>query len=58
MVFTVQPTRSGSLAEQHLGLEAEDADGFDLTLSSDAFAGYDRLEKKRVKFAGCWVHAR
>ena len=54
----MQPTRSGSLAEQHLGLEAEDADGFDLTLSSDAFAGYDRLEKKRVKFAGCWVHAR
>jgi len=56
--FTVRPTRSGDVAEEHLGLEAKDADGSGLTLLSDFFAGYNRLQKKGVTLAGCWVHAR
>ncbi|MHB8332852.1 MAG: IS66 family transposase [Candidatus Dormibacteria bacterium] len=56
--FAIRPTRSGDVVEEHLGLEAKDADGSGLTLLSDFFPGYNRLAKKGVQLAGCWVHAR
>lgn len=56
--FTIRPTRSGDVVEEHLGLEAKEADGSGLTLLSDFFPGYNRLQKKGVQLAGCWVHAR
>ena len=56
--FTIQPTRSGDVVEEHLGLEADDADGSSLTLLSDFFPGVNRLAKKGVHLAGCWVHTR
>lgn len=58
VVFTIKPTRSGDVVAEHLALTSDGADGSGLTLMSDFYAGYHRLQKKGVKLAGCWVHAR
>lgn len=58
VVFTIKPTRSGDVVAEHLALAADCADGSGLTLMSDFYAGYHRLQRKGVKLAGCWVHAR
>ena len=58
VVFTIKPTRSGDVVEEHLALTEDDADGSGLTLMADFYPGYNRLKKKGAKLAGCWVHAK
>ncbi len=52
LVSQYAPSRSGQIAEDVIG----DYQGF---IQSDAFAGYDRFEKKPgIRLMGCWAHAR
>jgi len=52
LLYQYHPTRSGDVALNFLG----DYQGY---VQSDAFAGYERLsEKKGIRHAGCWAHAR
>ncbi len=52
LVYQYAPSRSGQIAEDFIG----DYQGF---IQSDAFAGYDRFEKKPgIRLMGCWAHAR
>jgi len=52
LLYQYHPTRSGYVALNFLG----DYQGY---VQSDAFSGYERLsEKKGIRHAGCWAHAR
>jgi transposase len=52
LVYQYAPSRSGQVAEAFVG----DYQGF---IQSDAFAGYERFEKKPgIRLMGCWAHAR
>jgi len=52
LLYQYHPTRSGDVALDFLS----DYQGY---VQSDAFSGYERLsEKKGIRHAGCWAHAR
>lgn len=52
LVYQYAPSRSGQIAEEFIG----DYQGY---IQSDAFAGYNRFEKKpNIRLMGCWAHAR
>ena len=61
-VFTIDPTRSTKVLEDHFGVDRDDAvlaDGRRLLISSDFYAAYQCLARiDGVHPLWCWVHVR